>query len=281
MLYLILSIVLTSSLFICFKWFDLKNIKLLPAISGNYMTCIMTGILVNGGVKTGDNNAEIILYCLLLGILFFAIFYTMGYASAKIGVGISSAAAKLSLVIPVCFGALILNERFGLSESIALMLILPAIILMTYRPNERIEGRKISIVLLIFAGSGIIDTSLNLLRQHLGTMSHAAAIALIFSSAFLCSLIFILAGGQKPLKELKSFKYGILLGLPNYFSVHFMLMALDSGIFSSGEFYMISNSGVIILSFGLAYILFSEKINLFKALGLALSITSIYLILMG
>jgi drug/metabolite transporter (DMT)-like permease len=279
MIYLILSVALSASLFLFFKWFDLKKIATLPAIAGNYIACIITGIIMNRGVNFEQLNTNIILSSLVLGILFFAIFYAMAYSSAKIGVGISSAAAKLSLMIPVTFGAIVLHETFGVLRIIALFLSIPAVVLMTYNKGEKWSLKALLIPLIIFIGSGIIDTSLNILQKNLNGSSPSSVIILIFSMALASSIVFSMVTKINLSREYKSLSHGIILGIPNYFSVHFMMLALGSGLLSSGQFYLVNNSLVMLLSFFLAWVFFSEKINLYKMLGIVISIISIYLIL--
>jgi drug/metabolite transporter (DMT)-like permease len=279
MIYLILSVALSASLFLFFKWFDLKKIATLPAIAGNYIACIITGIIMNRGVNFEQLNTNIILSSLVLGILFFAIFYAMAYSSAKIGVGISSAAAKLSLMIPVTFGAIVLHEAFGILRIIALFLSIPAVVLMTFNKGEKWSLKALLIPLIIFIGSGIIDTSLNILQKNLNGSSPSSVIILIFSMALASSIVFSMVTKTNLSREYKSLSHGIILGIPNYFSVHFMMLALGSGLLSSGQFYLVNNSLVMLLSFFLAWVFFSEKINLYKVLGVVISIISIYLIL--
>lgn len=279
MIYLLLSIGLSASLFLFFKWFDNKKVALLPAISGNYISCIVIGLIMNNGFQTPAMSSEIIAPSIVLGILFFTIFYAMGYASSKIGVGISSSAAKLSLIIPVSYGAFILNEPFGLLRTFALIISIPAVLFMTYNKNEKWSKKTLLLPFIIFVGSGIIDTSLNILQTKLHGASPSSVIIIIFSMALLCSVLFSLFTKQQLLSERSSLFHGIILGIPNYFSVHFMMLALSSGFLNSGQFYLVNNSLVMLLTFFMAWLFFSEKINYTKLIGIVLSICSIYLIL--
>jgi hypothetical protein len=122
MIWLILCIVLSSLLFVGFKWFDIKKVNLLMAISGNYISCIITGLIVNGcsnenTVQYHSFDMRMASICMGLGCLFFAVFYAMGYASARIGVGITSASTKMSLVIPVFYNAIAFSETLHLMTS--------------------------------------------------------------------------------------------------------------------------------------------------------------------
>jgi drug/metabolite transporter (DMT)-like permease len=150
---------------------------------------------------------------------------------------------------------------------------------MTYKKGEKWSLKTLFIPLIIFIGSGIIDTSLNILQKNLNGSSPSSVIILVFSMALITSIVFSIATKVNLTKEYKSLSHGIILGIPNYFSVHFMLLALGSGFLSSGQFYLVNNSLVMLLSFILAWLFFSEKINLYKFLGIGISIVSIYLIL--
>jgi drug/metabolite transporter (DMT)-like permease len=280
MLSLVFCIFLTTSLFVCFKWFDNKQIELLPAIIGNYLSCIIIGMMMNkGGNEILNADQDLIIYSALLGIMFFGIFYSMGYASAKIGVGISSAASKLSLIIPVIFGAIMLNESFDFFRFLALFMAVPAVLLMSYNAEEKWKLSQFSIPMLIFLGSGIIDTSLNLIQKNYKHISSSTPITIIFSSALICSLLVLFLSKNKHNNLFRSILFGVALGVPNYFSVHFMIKALGSGDFTSGQFYLINNTGVMIFSFIMARILFKERLNTLKFIGILLSILSIYLVL--
>jgi len=216
-----------------------------------------------------------------LGILFFLIFYAMGYASAKIGVGITSASTKMSLIIPVLFSTFILKEELGLIRLIALLAALLSVVLMSRNKDEKTNLRDILIPFLIFIGSGIIDTSINILQieTEKRQLSNETAVTLIFSGALIISLFLLLIRNRHLLKDFRSLGFGLLLGIPNYLSIYVMIKALGSGAFSSNQFYMVNNTGIMLLCFLLGLILFREKINVWKSLGLVLSIISIYLIL--
>lgn len=278
---LILSIVLSAILFVGFKWFEQKGVSLLPAVAGNYATCALTGCLMNGGASVEHTGTGILVGCISLGALFFSIFYLMGYSSAQIGVGITGASAKMALVIPVLYGAIALKEGMDAYKILALLLALSAVILMSLERGAKLEARAILIPLAIFIGSGIIDTALNVLQLALKSrgMDTRGAIALVFTGAMCTALIVMLARNRKQLLDIRSLLFGVLLGIPNYFSIYFMVSALRSGRWMSNQFYMINNTGIMALCLLLGWILFREKMNVQKGVGFLLAIISIYLVL--
>jgi drug/metabolite transporter (DMT)-like permease len=279
MLFLVLSILLSTTLFVVFRWFHLKKINLLMAIAGNYVSCILTALVLNGGLYFQDFSIDFIIICLSLGFLFFLVFFAMGFVSSNIGVGIASASSKMSLIIPVLFGTLILNESLNFVKILALFLAIISVVLISYHPKDKMALKFMLIPFFVFLGSGFIDTCLNLLQLHIqqNQLNNETAIALIFIGALVSIMVYILFFHSKLLSDKRSFSYGLLLGVPNYFSIYFLVLALGSGFLQSNHFYMINNTSVMLCSFIAALILFKEKINYRKLLGIALAVLAIYL----
>lgn len=279
---LLLSIALSGLLFIIFKWLDGLKVWLLAAITANYLACITIGSAA-GQLNFEGYTSETILLCLCFGLLFFSVFYSMGYSSSHIGVGITGAATKLSLIIPILFSALILHEPFGVSKLLAILLALTSIFLMSNRDKGTQNIKLIIIPLFIFLGSGTIDTLLGILKQHLikENLSQATSIVLIFTGALIPASMLTIRQISKREHIIRDMGLGCVLGTVNYFSVHFMLLALGNGKFSMNEFFLINNSGVVALTFTAGLLLFGEKANLRKLIGLALCLLSMFLILYG
>ncbi|HEY1048090.1 MAG TPA: hypothetical protein VGF79_16760 [Bacteroidia bacterium] len=279
---LILSIALSGLLFIIFKWMDGLKVWLLAAITANYLACIAIGSAA-GQLNFSGYTTQTIVLCLCFGLLFFSVFYCMGYSSSHIGVGITGAATKLSLIIPILVATLILHEPFSISKLLAIILALTSIFLMSNRDQGTQSLKLIFIPLFIFLGSGTIDTLLGIMKQHLikENLSQATSIVLIFTGALLPASALTLRQISKQKNILRDLGLGCVLGTVNYFSVHFMLLALGNGKFSMNEFFLINNSGVVALTFAAGLLLFGEKANLRKLIGLALCLLSIFLILYG
>jgi drug/metabolite transporter (DMT)-like permease len=279
MIFLLLSVFLSSLLFIGFKWLSKQSVYLLMVIMGNYISCIVTAFILNKGFAFENFSTTDIIQCLGLGILFFFTFYAMGYSSTHIGVGITGASTKMSLVIPVFFGTLFLNEPFHLFQIFGFIMALIAVVLISYNPRDQISKTQWLIPLFIFFSSGLIDTLLNIIQSTFvqKQASLATGIAIIFTGALISSFVFIAISNRALLTHTRSLFFGFLLGIPNYFSVYFLILALGSGIMPSNVFYMINNTSVMLLSFLLALILFKEKINLLKLAGIALAVIGIYL----
>ena len=71
---------------------------------------------------------------------------------------------------------------------------------------------------------------------------------------------------------------GLVLGLPNYFSIYLIMRAISDNVLQSSVLYPVVNVGVVLGSTLCAFFFFSEKLSLTNWLGIALSIAAIALI---
>ena len=80
--------------------------------------------------------------------------------------------------------------------------------------------------------------------------------------------------GRKPLK-LKSIFWGVIFGIPNFFSLVFFLKALGS--MSSSIVFPLVSMGVVVSSSLIGLLLFKEKLTKSNWIGILLSICAIYI----
>jgi uncharacterized membrane protein len=74
----------------------------------------------------------------------------------------------------------------------------------------------------------------------------------------------------------KAILWGVLLGIPNYFSMYFLVKTL--GVFPASYIFPINNIGIVALSTIIALLAFKEQLNKKNILGLGLAIIAILLI---
>ena len=71
--------------------------------------------------------------------------------------------------------------------------------------------------------------------------------------------------------------FGILLGIPNFYSIYFLMMALNHEM-SGSVFFPALNCSVILVSTLIGKYVFKESFNDRQLMGVALSMISIFLI---
>ena len=112
MIYLVLSILASTIIFINFKLFDNYKINILQAIVVNYCIAFITGIIAyDGTVKiTQITSLDWFNFTLVLGTLFIIVFNLMAITTQRSGLSVVSVATKMSVVIPVLFGLIYYKE---------------------------------------------------------------------------------------------------------------------------------------------------------------------------
>ncbi|WP_439881597.1 hypothetical protein ACSX1A_00270 [Pontibacter sp. MBLB2868] len=292
MLYLILSVLVSASLIFIFKLFQKFNIHTFQAIVINYMVCVVVGLCFPGGADV--LQPEIFTrtwayFAMALGTIFILTFYLMALTTQKVGVTATSVAAKISLVIPVLFSLLVLKtslKEYTLVNYVGMVAALAAIVMTSIRPRKNSQVKTSTAValllpLIIFLNSGIADSLINYTNQHhlqpdeagQFTMLTFATSAGVGGLVLLYQLVILRSAFSR-----RSILAGIVLGVPNYFSIFFLILAL-SAFGNDGAFlYPVNNIGIILVGALGAVIFFHEKLSRLNLLGIGVAILALLLI---
>tara|TARA_B110000091_G_scaffold66125_1_gene72774 strand:+ start:635 stop:1498 length:864 start_codon:yes stop_codon:yes gene_type:complete len=285
LIYLLLSILASTIIFIIFKLFEKFNINILQAIVVNYCIAFTTGILAYKGTITISQlpNLDWFYYTLVLGALFIIVFNLMAITTQRSGLSVVAVATKMSVVIPVLFGLLYYNENLGAIKLFGIGIALIAVYLTSNKSDQRtvINGKLIVLPILVFVGSGIIDTSIKFLEDaYVANNDVPLFSAIIFLAAaiigFIIIIIQVMSGNFK--FEFKNVIAGICLGVPNYFSIYFLVKTLRSDILESSGIFAINNVSIVTLSTFAGIFIFKEKLIKKNWIGIGLAILSIILI---
>lgn len=285
MIYLLLSILSSSVIFVIFKLFQKYRVNTLQAIIINYFFACLVGFF--GYIK----NTDVTLIpaklwfpgTLVLGALFISVFNLAAITTQKSGLSVVSVATKMSVAIPVFFGIILYNESTGILKVLGILLALVAVYLTSIKTTTGIKIKKKNLIfpLLVFLGSGIIDTTIKYLET---TYVAENEVALFSTSIFAVAGIIgiVILTGQAAMGKLritgKNILGGIILGVPNYFSIYFLVMALRTEGFESSTVFTINNVAIVLFSTLLGILLFKEHLIKKNWIGILLAIISILLV---
>lgn len=285
MIYLLISICISSFLFVIFKLFEVLKIDTLQAIVLNYLVAAILGFYMSDlPLKPVEIISEPWFYgAFFLGFLFIVVFNLMALTSQRNGLSVASVASKMSLVIGVLFGILYYGESANYIKVVGILLALVAVYLASNKNENSEKKKRASLIFpaLVFLGSGTIDTSLKFVETtYVKEGGVPVFSATIFGFAFLFGLVFLIVkiGQGKFNFHYKNILGGILLGVPNYFSIVYLLKALSADGMESSTAFTMNNVGIVVLSTLLGMILFREKISLKNLLGVAIAVISVYLV---
>lgn len=293
MLYLIGSIILTSYLTLAFKMCEKYDINFFQAIIFNYITCVITGSVVNGSFPV---NGEVVhtpwfRWACVMGAMFVSIFNLVAITTKKTGVAVASVANKLSLIIPVVLSVYLYQETVKGWKLAGVILALVAVILTCYQ-NKKQESQKTGsarkweylLPLLLFVGSGLLDALINHVQKQYVTEENKNAylISGFFSAATIGAVLLIIQYATGKLKfAFRHLVAGVLIGIPNYFSIWCLVRFLKNSPWQSSASIPVNNMGIVLFSAIAAWLLFRERLSKINWIGIALSVVAIYLIAFG
>jgi len=282
---LIFSILASTLIFVIFKLFSKFKINTLHAIVVNYIVACFSGLIAynNEIVVTNIIHFNWFYYAIGLGAIFILVFNLMAITTQRSGLSVVSVATKMSVVIPIVFGLIYYQESLGVFKLIGIILALIAVYLASIRTKSGIAIQKKNLIfpLLVFIGSGIIDTSIKFLEGSFVAQNDIPIFsATIFASAAVIGILLLTykatIGAFK--FEFKNILGGIALGIPNYFSIYFLVQALRSNIFDSSGIFTVNNVAIVMVSTIAGIILFKEKLLIKNWIGIALAIISIFMV---
>lgn len=281
---LIWSIASSSLIFVVFKLFATYRVATFYAIVINYLTACCVGFLFFARPFPLAELPDRPWFwpAMAMGCLFIAVFNLMARTSQTMGVSVASVATKMSLVLPVLAGVLLYGELLSPYKLLGICIALAAVYFASLKGDVRRVGiRTLYLPGLVFLGSGIIDTSIKYLQEtRIPDNEFPVFSALIFGSAALTGTILMLV--REPLSRFRpngrNLLGGIALGIPNFFSIYFLLGALKSVGMPSAYLFTLNNVSIVVLTTLLGIILFRERLSGANWLGIGLGVSSILII---
>lgn len=283
MIWLVISILISSFLYVIFKLFERFKVVTLQAIVVNYLVAGTTGLLMTDipfqpqKIITEDWFPIV----LLMGFLFISVFNIMALTAQRNGLSVASVAGKMSVVIPVVYGLVEYQESTGFVKILGIFLALLAVFFTTTgkdnRTTDLFNWRHLILPGLLFVGSGVIDIFMKVLeKNHMEPSMEPIVSACIFFTALTLGIVAIAIDYFKngTTFQFKSIIAGIALGIPNYFSIVVFFKALGSH--SEASFiYPINHVGIVIVSTLFGLFIFKEKLKARNWFGILLAVVAI------
>lgn len=264
-------------------WLRVLRLPVAPLVTANYFVCValatllappevgmLASIPVLGVVALG-----------VLGVLFISVFVLTGLAARQMGVGLAGMLAKLSVVWPVAFAAVVLREPVSWSQVVGIVVGIAAIGVV-HVPYLRGEGwKKLAqaggVGLLLWLGNGIIDIlfkaahplwrTLPTLQVPLYIMAVAGGVGVLMQ---------VIQAKAKALWAFSLWKGAFVLGATNLLSIFFYLRGLE--VLPAVQFFLWNNLGIVLLSGIVGLLFFRERFSWEVGVGYALGLVALLLV---
>jgi drug/metabolite transporter (DMT)-like permease len=281
MIPLLLSILSSSAIFAIFKLFERFKIDTFQAIVFNYFTAFFIGIILYGHQwnEKGFDEISWFFYAVICALLFIGLFLIMGRSSQINGVASTSVAVKMSTAISIILMIVGYSEKFTALKASGILLALVSVFLVSYTKGKKAPASWM--LLVLFFGSGTLDFVLNYVQNfELKTISTALFSAFALGLAgVLGALILsvrIIQGSTKV--ELKNIAAGIVLGIPNYFSIYLLIHSYRTTGWQDSTVLAVTNVSVVLLSSLIGFLAFEENATSRKIIGLISAILAIVIL---
>jgi drug/metabolite transporter (DMT)-like permease len=294
MIYLLGSILFSAYLTLSFKVLQRLNINTLQAIVFNYVACVCTGAIVNGSFPVNKENihAPWFVWALLMGLMFISIFNVIGFTTQKLGVAIASVANKLSMVIPFVFSIYLYNENATILKIAGIAIALAAVVLTCY-PSQKNNGETkkhaqllLLLPVVLFISSGLLDTLIvyvknNFFNDPAANFNNFLISAFCVAGGIGLLILAIQFATAKQKFSGKALLAGIIIGVPNYFSIWCLGKVITAYQGNSSAIIPVNNMGIVLFSAAAAWAIFKEKLSLVNWVGIILAVAAIALIAYG
>ena len=276
MVYLLLAIASSAMIAIIMRissrWVK-GNISMLAV---NYLTCLLLAAAY-AGFQVFPLRTPGILTAIGMGgfngIVYLAGFMLLQYNTAKNGVVLSSVFMKLGLLVPLVLSIFLFREIPTALQWVGFVLAVGAIILINYEKGAARAGSRLPLVLMLLAG-GSGDAMSKVFEVYGPQLYANQFLFYTFASAFLLCAGLILCKKERP--DRASMLFGVLVGIPNFFSAKFLLMALGHlpavivyPTFSVATILVVTLAGVC---------LFKERLRPAQWVALAIILTALVLL---
>lgn len=276
MLYLLLAIASSAVIAVVMRISAGKVQANMTMLAVNYLTCLLLGAIYAGFQVLpldAPGFETVVAMGAVNGILYLLGFVLLQYNTRKNGVVLSSVFMKLGLLVPMVLSVFLFRELPTGLQWAGFILAVGAIILINYEKGAPLSGAKLPLVLMLLAcGSG---DAMSKIFEVFGPKAYPDQFLFYtFVSAFLLCIGRILAKKERPDKQ--ALLFGVAVGIPNFFSAKFLLMAL--GHLPAVIVYPTFSVATILAVTLTGIFLFKERLSKHQWAALAVILTALILL---
>lgn len=255
------------------------NILVINYLAGSLISLFNSTEFGSESLILIDQGFLLVGMMILLGLIFIGNLVVYSRSIDRVGMGVSIAAMRMSLIFPIAVSLFIFGEELASIRYFGILMALVALLLMVPRiKTKRISGISDAwLPVLIFLMTGAADTGLKVYeRMFASQLSEELFVSGIFFISFLTGL-WILIKRRELHFTFKEIGYGIATGIVNLYSSIFLIYALK--LMPGSVVFPIVNVSLVILGTLVGVWVWKDKPTVKQWSGLAVAVISIYLLI--
>lgn len=227
MLYLLLAILCSALVSVLMRVSSDKVTGNVSMLAMNYIMCLVLAIAFTGGGGTAAGTPGVssaIFMGIINGVLYLLGFVLLQFNVKKNGVVLSTTFMKLGLLVPMVVSVCFFGELPALWQVVGFALAVAAILLINAGNDGTAARMKVGLLLLLLVNGGA--DAMSKIFEELGEAKWSECFLLVtFGTAlFLCTMLMFIKRERPGKWEVL---FGLLIGIPNYFSARFLLRSLE------------------------------------------------------
>jgi drug/metabolite transporter (DMT)-like permease len=285
-IYIALSVVCSVVVSVLLKLAPRHGVDVRQAIAGNYLVAtLLTAALLDPHPSLLELPAAHPAWRVLvaLGVLLPAMFVVLAYSVQRVGLVVTDAAQRLSLLLPLLAAFTVFGEAFTWRKGVGLAIGLLAIACIVLR--KRGAGTHAAAPgawwwpLIVFAGMGAIDILFKRVAQLTG-VPFADVLLATFALAFVLAMLAMIAlyAGRRMRWRWRNIGGAVLLGVFNFGNILFYVQAHRHLAQDPALVFTAMNIGVIVLATLVGVWWLGERLGRLNRLGLALAVAAVLML---
>ena len=257
MLSLILAILSSAAVSVVMRTGEARIRGTMGMFAVNYAVCACLSLAFAGGIRPADTAGMAFAagLGLISGVLYLTSFAFLKFNIHYNGLAMASTFMKLGVVITTLIAIFIFREQPKLTQTLGILLAAAAILMLHAGGGEEGDRRFLWFLPLLTLCGGVTDAMANVYEKIGAPALKDTYLAITFGAAFVCALLMCLIRHEKAGKA--ELLWGILIGIPNYFSSRFLLAALAA--LPAVVVYPVINASVILLTAAAGRCFFGER----------------------
>lgn len=276
MLYLILALFSSAMVSILMRLSERKIQNNLAMLVMNYVMCTGLSALYAGGglLEIGPQLHLTAFFGVVNGILYLVSFVLLQVNVRRNGVVLSSTFMKLGLLVTLAVSVVVYREMPTVFQTLGFVIAVGAIILINSRGKQETGSFRMGLVWLLLCG-GMADAMSKIFEESgVPGMGDSFLFFTFLTAMVFCTVLMVLKDHRFGKWEIF---FGLLVGIPNFFSSKFLLRSLSAvpavvayPVYSVGGILLVTLAGVL---------LFRERLR--KGQWIALGLILLALVLLN
>lgn len=281
--YIILCAVISVLIAHFLKVSETRKYNTVRILTINYLVATTVAFGTSGfikfdGIEAGELTLAILLG-IVVGVIFIANFFIYSKSVHHNGVGVSVAAMRISLIVPVILSTFWYLELLSPLQWIGVIFVFGALFLLLPNKRQMIKEPFSAawLLVLLFFGTGVGDASLKVYEAEFSSLiTKEQFMGIVFFSAFIvgCCVIFFRKNWQFSRGEIL---LGVAIGVPNLYTSIFLIEALER--LSGGIVYSSVNVLTVLLGTLLGLLRWGDRLTKLQWMGIILTFVSILLLI--